>query len=248
MRHRVPFDRVADRYDETRGGVDRGHQHAAVLAPWLRPGAPVLEVGVGTGLVAAALSERAVPVIGVDLSLPMLHRAAHRLAGRIAAADALALPVRAGSVGSVYFVHVLHLIPTMAEALAEAARVLAPDGRVLVICAAHGAADSEEAVLMEALRHQLSGERPDSPERVTAAAQSAGLTLVHSEELREHEPYTPAQIADRLEQRLWAWTWDVDEDSWREHAVPVVDRLRSMPDADRPRTGAGIRTLLVLGR
>jgi ubiquinone/menaquinone biosynthesis C-methylase UbiE len=47
----INFDRVADRYDESRGGAARGERFAAGLLPWLVPGR-VLEVGVGTGLVS----------------------------------------------------------------------------------------------------------------------------------------------------------------------------------------------------
>ena len=55
----VTFDRVADSYDETRGGLERGREGAAVLAGPLPAGGPLLEIGVGTGLVAAGLAELA---------------------------------------------------------------------------------------------------------------------------------------------------------------------------------------------
>lgn len=47
MRESVNFDRVADRYDETRGGTDRGRLVAGELVPYLPTGA-LLEIGVGT--------------------------------------------------------------------------------------------------------------------------------------------------------------------------------------------------------
>src|SRR4051812_8532236 len=106
----VSFDRIADRYDETRGGEVRGRGHADALAPWVLPDGPLLEVGVGTGVVAAALHGRGISVAGVDLSLAMLRRARDRLGARVVAGDALRLPVRTGAVATVCFVHVLHLV------------------------------------------------------------------------------------------------------------------------------------------
>ncbi len=58
------FDRIADQYDENRGGAVRGERIAADLVSWLAAGG-VLEVGVGTGIVAAALRARGVPVHGL---------------------------------------------------------------------------------------------------------------------------------------------------------------------------------------
>jgi len=50
----LSFDRVADEYDATRGGEERGEHVAADLEPWLSGGGPVLEAGAGTGVVALA--------------------------------------------------------------------------------------------------------------------------------------------------------------------------------------------------
>jgi ubiquinone/menaquinone biosynthesis C-methylase UbiE len=54
------FDRVASRYDEARGGEQRGSAIAEELEPHLpaNTDAPILEVGVGTEVVAAALRRR----------------------------------------------------------------------------------------------------------------------------------------------------------------------------------------------
>lgn len=82
----VPFDRIADTYDTTRGGVERGGRIAAGVDPWLRPG-PVLEIGVGTGAVARPLTDRGHPVVGLDLSAAMLRGARERLGRRLRPAD-----------------------------------------------------------------------------------------------------------------------------------------------------------------
>ncbi|HEY6596686.1 MAG TPA: methyltransferase domain-containing protein, partial [Asanoa sp.] len=74
MTESLPFDRVADRYDATRGGEERGRALADAVQPWLAPGR-TLEVGVGTGLVAAELRARGFDVYGVDLAPAMVARA-----------------------------------------------------------------------------------------------------------------------------------------------------------------------------
>jgi hypothetical protein len=62
----IRFDDVADRFDETRGGESRGDDIAAELYAWLPvPASPVLEVGVGTGVVALGLRRRGCSVVGV---------------------------------------------------------------------------------------------------------------------------------------------------------------------------------------
>ena len=52
-RESICFDRIADRYEETRGGMERGKRFASYLWPHLRTSRPVLEIGVGSGVVAS---------------------------------------------------------------------------------------------------------------------------------------------------------------------------------------------------
>jgi SAM-dependent methyltransferase len=69
------FDQLADHYDATRGGQQRGDEYAADLDARLPQGdGPILEIGVGTGVVALGLTRRGRDVIGLDVSAPMLAR------------------------------------------------------------------------------------------------------------------------------------------------------------------------------
>ena len=52
QRSSLSFERIADRYDATRGGEQRGRRTAASLAPLLDPVWPVVEIGIGTGVIA----------------------------------------------------------------------------------------------------------------------------------------------------------------------------------------------------
>ncbi|MGZ4618423.1 MAG: class I SAM-dependent methyltransferase [Frankiaceae bacterium] len=78
----MSFDRVADRYDASRGANGWPEVAVAAIAPWLTPGVPVIEVGVGTGLIASRLAARGCSVVGCDVSLRMLEQAQRRLGPR----------------------------------------------------------------------------------------------------------------------------------------------------------------------
>lgn len=108
---------------------------------WLNipPGGTVLDVGSGPGGVTASLADAVGPdglVLGVDISEPMLARAAKTHAGPQVGflhADAQRLPLRDETVDAVASMLVLQLVPKPAAALAEMARVLRPGGRLAVL-------------------------------------------------------------------------------------------------------------------
>ncbi|WP_238009010.1 class I SAM-dependent methyltransferase [Dactylosporangium sp. AC04546] len=235
------YDRVAGQYDATRGGEARGVAFAADLAPWLVPGT-VLEVAVGTGVVAKALRARGFTVMGADLSAPMLGRARERLGPVVVRADARRLPFASGGVDNVVFAMALHAIGDLPETFAEAARVTRAGGRVV---ATHGqphyqGGDDLVGAVAPLGRLQVSV-RPDSEEAVGAAARGAGLELV---ELRWTEPapvaVTPAELADRIEGRLYSYLWDVDDATWAAVVAPAVAALRGLPGPHRPRETAEV--------
>jgi SAM-dependent methyltransferase len=236
-------------YDETRGGIERGLVVAELINPWLPAGGgPVVEVGVGTGVVAKALSDLRGPVFGVDLSLSMLVRAAQRLPGRVVAGDAMQLPLPDGRVAAVYFVHVLHLVADIAAVFGETDRVLSGSGRLVVVVNSRRAPDSDlERVVIDAHR-RVRGERPDQPDRVIALAGAAGFTLRHRDEIASESAVSPSEVADSLERRMWSWTWGVDDAVWTEHMVPAIATLRSLSEPDRPRETVDWRSLLVFDR
>jgi SAM-dependent methyltransferase len=97
-------------------------------------GRRVLEVGCGTGRLAAALAEReGARVWAVDSSPEMLEVARRQAGGvtRFRQAEAEALPFRAGWFERVVMRLVVHLVDRR-RALAEARRVLGPGGRLAI--------------------------------------------------------------------------------------------------------------------
>jgi len=227
------FDRVADHYDETRGGEPRGRAFADALTPWI-VGGRVVELGVGTGAIAVGLHERGYRLCGFDLSAPMMAAAVRRLGPRVAVADVDALPLPDGAADTAIFVWVLQLVDDPTASLREAARVVRPGGRVLaVLSEPEYAPDDDMAAIvdgLESLRRRGRGLDP-----VLSAAPDE-LALLH----RGHAPWqavetSPARQAELIERRTFSTLFDVGDDDWERVVRPVLDRLRALPEQDRPR-------------
>jgi ubiquinone/menaquinone biosynthesis C-methylase UbiE len=235
----VAFDRVAGSYDATRGGVERGRRLAGVLAEFLPADGPLLEIGVGTGLVAAGLAELGRPPVGVDLSLPMLAVARERIPGRLAAGDAMRLPVGTASVGAVCMIHVLHLVAGIPGALAEVARVLRPGGVLVATAFLKSPVHDDVHDELDRINEQFGvTSRPDDPDLVRELAAAAGFRFLGRRE-EPGRPVTPANAADSIERRQMAWTWSIDDDLWAREMPAALARIRALPDQDRVRPGPG---------
>ena len=135
---RAMFDRIAPRYDRLNGlmtwGLHRRWRRAAVRAVALAPGDLVIDVACGTGDLAALAAAAGARVIGVDFAPGMLREARdHRSPALLLAADAGALPVRRGVAQAVTCGFALRNFVAVAPVLAEAARVLAPRGRLVLL-------------------------------------------------------------------------------------------------------------------
>lgn len=244
----LSFDRAADNYEASRKRFWQAEQVGEAIARWLPRDELVVEVGIGTALIATQLRSRAFRVVGFDLSPAMLHRAARRLPGRVAVADAHRLPVRTGTVGGVCAVHVLHVVAQPSAVLEETARILRPRGRLVVVGTGDREPDDDAGRLLAELQHRLIGPRADRAERVIAAAETAGLALLDLQSLQQTVATTPSELAHHLENRMWSWTWNVDAATWDAFVEPVVAALRALPEPDAPRATTHERTLLAFGR
>jgi len=98
----------------------------------------LVDVGTGTGRMIELFAGRATHAIGIDRSSEMLRLARVKLEAAgipssLRQGDMYALPLADGSADSVIIHQVLHYAHSPATAIAEAARVLAPGGILLVI-------------------------------------------------------------------------------------------------------------------
>ena len=247
MAESIRFDRIADRYDETRGGVQRGLDLAAPVLAHLRPG-PVLEVGVGTGVVAAPLAAAGHPVVGIDLSLPMLVRAQERLGPCVALADGYHLPIAKGSVANALIAWVLQLVPDIPAFLVEVARAVAPGGRVAVIPSL-GRWDPDGITEIVFSATDVLRPRRDTPGHVVEDARRAGLRHVITVPTVAHrEDGSPADTARRIEEREWSIFWDLPDDTWAEIVEPAIAALRALPEPDRVRERRSRHDVVILER
>jgi len=135
------FDDVSGRYDLLNRVMTLGQDGAWREAMWREvPAAAfrVLDLCTGSGASLTGLRRAGRTVLGMDVSLAMLHAAAAREGGsgwapRLACADAFRLPLRDGALGAVTIAFGVRNLRPRAEALGELARVLAPGGRLVVL-------------------------------------------------------------------------------------------------------------------
>jgi ubiquinone/menaquinone biosynthesis C-methylase UbiE len=230
------YDDVAARYDATRGGELRGDNFASELDSRLPAGqGPVLEVGVGTGVVALGLARRGRAVIGVDLSAAMLSRARARLGPVVIRGDSRSLPLGDGSVSSAVSVWVVHAVVPPQAMFLEVARVLRRGGRYLV-CPTNRtppgaviepilAAMFERAEQLNPSWHRHEVEAAD----ILAWGEEAGFSG-RIESLQPRSWVTSAaQQVQSIRDRVWPALRGLDDDAFRHVTQPALVALASLP-------------------
>ncbi len=164
--------------------LERSAVRAAVDLAAARPGARVLDVGTGTGAALRELARRGARpawVLGIDRSSTMLACVPPLPEGwRLERANALRLPVEAASVDVAFALFLLHLMSDRRRAacLRELRRVIADDGRVVIVIPAlprRKLARAAYRVLLAALGHTLAATL--QPIDLTGAATAAGFRI-----------------------------------------------------------------------
>ena len=201
------FNQAAGSYDRINAAFSLGsgawYRRRALLRGGLQPHQTLLDVAVGTGLVAReAVRILGCParVVGLDLSEGMLAEARRGLAIPLIRGRAEALPVADASFDFVSMGYALRHVPDLAVAFAEYRRVLRPGGRLLLLeigrpsgRAAYAAARFYLNTVVPALSRWLGGGRRASrmmhyywdtidacvpPGVITAGLEAAGFTQV----------------------------------------------------------------------
>src|SRR5260370_2084927 len=198
---------------------------AQALEPWFASSGLTLEIGVGTGLVGAALQSGGRRVVGVDISVQMLQRARSRKLA-VARADALALPFVSGSLDDAYSVWVLHLVADPAAVLREVMRVLRPGGRyVTELTSIYDREHDDIALILREMDLQLRGGQPprDDPKRIVGLGELAGFRLVEIVE-GSTDVYlgSPLEATACIEGRSFSKLWDLDADRRHNIRLPAL--------------------------
>jgi SAM-dependent methyltransferase len=239
----IRFDTAADHYDRTRAISDEAMGRTiSLLTSELRDRGRVLEVGVGTGLLALRLHEAGIPVFGLDLSSPMVAKLVEKAGGvrpfPLVLADATTMPFADRAFGAAYLRWVLHLIPDWRGALAEMARVVRPGGVLLVSL---GAFD-EVGRAIRARFSEITGLSTDpvglmwgNHESLDGELEGLGLRLRVLPSIPEEEEEPLGSFLDAIEEGRWSWTWHVPEDTrvdavrelrpWAEERFGPLDRV-----------------------
>lgn len=239
----VRFDRAAEFYDESRGYPEElARATTELLTAELRGRGTVLEVGVGTGLIALPLHESGIPMRGLDISIPMVGKLIEKAGGRpfpLVIGDATALPFGEGTVDAGLMRWVLHLIPDWRRAVSELARVVRPGGVLVIHLGVYGGPWEEirrryEQIVGVSLDPVGIGWHGEEELDDEVARHGGRLRLLPP--LAERRAERPADLLDGIERNLYSWTWPVPEEARR----AALDRLRPWAQdrfgpLDRPR-------------
>ncbi len=191
------FAAHADDWDAIRSLYVPEQQVEAAMAVLLnrRPVGRLVDLGTGTGRMLELFGSKAARALGVDRSPEMLRLARAKLADALPAAelrqgDLTALPLGDGIADTVILHQVLHFVPQPGTALAEAARLVADGGRMLIV----DFAPHEREELRTRDAHQRLG---FSDQQIAGWLQAGGLELTRVKELEGGELTVKLWLAER---------------------------------------------------
>jgi SAM-dependent methyltransferase len=189
-----------------------------LLASELGGRGTALELGVGTGQVALPLHAAGIPVVGMDLSRPMMDRLIHKAGGRspfpLVQGDATRMPFADGAFGAAYLRWVLHLIPDWKGALAEVVRVVREGGVFAVSIGMYCGPRSE----IQERFAELAGVSLEPPgltwggyDRLDEAMEALGATPRELPSITESEHENLEDFLDGIARNRYSWTWKVED-------------------------------------
>jgi SAM-dependent methyltransferase len=198
------FDARAATYDRLRPtGAAWWERFEAVVRLGELRGQRVLDVGCGTGAVAAALADKAAAKVwGVEQSAEMLAVARARVPSGVGLKQGRAeeLPFRDAWFDRVVYSLVIHLVDRR-RALDETARVLVDDGKVVIATFAHEHFDRYWAGRFFPSLAAIDKARFPSEDALAAELVAAGFDDVRSEHLSAREDVDRETALERLRGR-----------------------------------------------
>jgi len=182
---------------------------------------PVVDVGCGSGPMAPHCRHW----IGVDTSRPELHLATERGRQPVMLASSDRLPFDDGVVATVLAVMSLMVVDDPAASVREAARVLRPGGRLLVLLPAERPRTSADTLRYSALlaalgRRSLPFPHPDIARHLPGLLADHDLAITADETRRFAFPLRSGADADLLVRSLYLPGIAI----WRRSAAPVALR------------------------
>jgi ubiquinone/menaquinone biosynthesis C-methylase UbiE len=229
MGESIAFDRAAEFYDQTRAISDESMARTIeLLASELRERGRVLEVGVGTGLLALPLHEAGIDLVGMDLSPPMLRKCVDKAGGTapfpLVLADATRLPFAGGAFGAAYLRWVLHLVPDWRRVLAEVVRAVRPEGVFLVNLGAYEEARKaiqERFAQITGVSLKPVGLHWGDYDELDSAMTALGAHVRELPSVHEGGTDTLDEFIEGVEENRYSWTWPLPEEQRRRAAAEV---------------------------
>jgi SAM-dependent methyltransferase len=231
----LDYDREADAYDATRGGVPRAEAAAAAVLGLVPDRArTLLDIGCGTGLVTERLCRPGLRVLGCDASYGMARKARGRIGGAVVLGDVRRLPLRDAAVDAVGAVWLLHLVPRSAAVVAEAARVLRPGGMFVTTVDKDAGHDVDSDIDTVLRPHRSFAAASDRADRIEEYAAAHGLRPAGGARFAGHgQGRTPRGAATALTAgRFRSWFTDTDGATARALAAELA--LLPGQDTRRP--------------
>lgn len=226
------FDRVAHIYDATRSLPPEAAQRVmerVLAATGAGETTRFLEIGIGTGRIAAPFITHGYQYSGVDISRAMMAQLRKKFPGKnlnTLQADVTALPFGDASFEVVLAVHILHLVPEWRKAVDEAFRVLVPGGFFVQGSNVHGENSPDEIIRRRwgALVQEIGGperERSTDAEEVEDDLIARGCRIAVYRVARWTDETRPIDLIGALYDRNFSHTWDIPQ----EIMDPAHDRL-----------------------
>lgn len=214
----VSYDRIAGRYDATRGYSPAGTARITELLTAEFAGrGRVLEIGVGTGQLALRLHAAGVVVTGMDRSVPMLAKVGEKAGGAspfpLVVGDATALPFADGAFGAAYFRWILHLITDWRDVMTEAVRSVGPGGVITGEIGGFAGSKNEVQRRYEELAGVVSvpiGLPWSAWALLDEHMVSLGCTVRVLPAFSDPDPQSLAEFIQATEDNIYSWTWKLD--------------------------------------